>query len=178
MPESNRNLFLTTIVVLAVASRLLFHSLEMHNFATVGALALFAGASFGDRRLAFALPMIIMLVSDLIIGVHPALPAVYAAMALYVALGLWAGNTINPARLVPASLAGSIAFFVITNLAVWPMYYSLDIAGLTECFTLALPFFRNTVMSDLMFGGVLFGALALAESRWSALRPRNATANA
>ena len=55
-------------------------------------------------------------------------------------------------------------------------FHTPDFAGLTECYVQALPFFRNTIASDLAFNAVLFGSFALAESR--VLAPRVTVAEA
>jgi hypothetical protein len=62
-----------------------------------------------------------------------------------------------------ASLISSLAFFLITNFAVWAFFswYPHTFAGLVSCFTLALPFFRNTLLGDLVYSGIFFGAYEL-----------------
>ncbi|MFA4818191.1 MAG: DUF6580 family putative transport protein, partial [Parcubacteria group bacterium] len=60
--------------------------------------------------------------------------------------------------------ASSITFFLVTNFAVWAFFdwYPHTWAGLITNFTLALPFFRNTLLGDVFYTGVLFGAYELA----------------
>lgn len=164
----NRTLFLIALTVLAVVARLIPHP---PNFSPLGALALFGGASFADRRMAFLLPLAVMLLSDLFLGIHSLLPVVYGCLMLNVLLGRWAGNKLNVSRLVPAALLGSVIFFVITNLGVWLTYHEPTWQGLVECFALAIPFFQNTLASDLFYGSLLFGSLALAQSWFPALKP-------
>ena len=66
-------------------------------------------------------------------------------------------------RVVSASLAASVSFFAVSNFAVWALWnmYPKTLAGLAECYTMAIPFFRNTVASDLLFTGAFFGLAAL-----------------
>ena len=111
----SRTLLLIVMIGLAVVARLLPHP---HNFTPLGALALFGGASFADRRLALVVPLIAMLISDLFLGLHWMVPVVYACLLVNVLLGRWAGDKLNLARLVPAAVLGSIVFFIGTNLAV------------------------------------------------------------
>ncbi len=56
-------------------------------------------------------------------------------------------------------LACSLAFFVLSNFAVWAFsgMYSLTVAGLIQCYVAALPFLQNTVAGDLFWTAVLFG---------------------
>ena len=53
----------------------------------------------------------------------------------------------------------SLSFFAISNFAVWALWnmYPKTLAGLAECYTMAIPFFRNTAVSDLLFAGAFFG---------------------
>ena len=48
-------------------------------------------------------------------------------------------------------LKSSTLFFVLTNFGVWLMGYPLTFAGLVSCYTLAIPFFVNTIIGDLVF---------------------------
>ena len=79
-----RVLTLVAIVFAAAATRLLPHPL---NFAPIAGMALFGGAHFSDKRLAFAVPLIAMFLSDLLLGFHIYLPFVYASFALIVGVG-------------------------------------------------------------------------------------------
>ncbi|TWU41581.1 hypothetical protein Q31b_30320 [Novipirellula aureliae] len=153
-----RTLLIGSLVLVAVASRLLPHP---PNFTALGAVALFGGASLTGRRWAYGLPLLAMLLSDLVIGFHGWAPVVYGAMMVYVWLGRRAGS--SSTRVIGASLLGSVAFFVITNLACWWSMYDHSAVGLTACFAAAIPFFGFTLAGDLVFSGVLFGAMAMAE---------------
>jgi hypothetical protein len=71
------------------------------------------------------------------------------------------------------SLTGSIVFFVITNFAVWlgSGYYPQTLSGLLTSYTLAIPFFHYTLLGDLFFNAVLFGAVSWLTSRYPELAP-------
>jgi hypothetical protein len=62
----------------------------------------------------------------------------------------------------------AILFFVITNFGVWAMghLYPQMPAGLVDCYVAAIPFFRNTLLSNLLYSALLFGGLAVAENRF------------
>ena len=156
-----RNLLIGSLILVAVASRLLPHP---PNFTALGAVALFGGASLTGRRWAYGLPLLAMLLSDLVIGFHGWVPVIYGAMMVYVWLGRRAGSASTSTRIVGASLLGSVAFFVITNLACWWSMYDHSAVGLTACFAAAIPFFGFTLAGDLVFSGMLFGAMAMAET--------------
>ncbi len=46
----------------------------------------------------------------------------------------------------------STTFFLLSNFGVWLYWYPNTISGLIACYTLALPFFRNTLLGDMFFG--------------------------
>jgi uncharacterized membrane protein len=189
-----RFLVLTGLILIAVATRLVDHGLI--NVAPVGAIALFGGACFASRRTAFVVPLVIMLLSDvgLYYGRYSELASfgwkftlfVYLAFGLVVLVG-WALRERRKSVLVIAggSLAGSLIFFLVSNLAPWMFtdMYPLTLGGLMQCYAAGIPFYRetgqsallNTVLGDMGYNAVLFGALALAESRVPALRPTTAT---
>lgn len=160
---TNALVFLALIGI-AAASRMVDAA---PNFAGVAAVALFAGFFFATR-LAVAVPLAAMLISDSIIGFYDPrqMAVVYAMLALPVMLRSFVAPAGRPTpwRIVGAALLCSVAFFFATNLAVWAFgtMYAHDLSGLLLCFTKALPFLRYTVASDLAFSGVLFGAYALA----------------
>lgn len=155
------------LMALVALSRVL---IEAPNFAAAGAVALFSGFVFRNRLLAIGTPMAGMLLSDAVIGFYaPSLMAgVYASLALAVGLGAMArrvGGKRPALAVVGATLAGSVTFFVMSNLFVWlGGGYGRTFTGLIECYTLAVPFFRNTLASDALFATGLFGAYAAAVS--------------
>ena len=55
------------------------------------------------------------------------------------------------------AVGGSVWFFITTNFAEWIIwdYYPKTIEGLLACYTLALPFFKNTLISTILFTGIL-----------------------
>lgn len=155
----NSNLILIAgLILLAVGLRLIPHA---PNFAPVGALALFGGA-YLKKQWSYIIPIMAMFFSDLFLGFYTPqiMASVYISFILIVFLGSLARQNKNIRRLAILTLSGSIAFFIITNFAVWaftPMY-ARDLPGLINCYIAALPFFRNTILGDLFYTAVLFGA--------------------
>lgn len=165
--KSARIIFLSGLIAAVAVLRFVPHP---PNFAPIGAMALFGGACFADRRVALLLPLAILFLSDLFLGLHVLVPVVYGSFAANVLLGRWLRGR---RRLVPvalATLAGSIQFFVVTNFACWLLWYPHTAAGLASCYIAALPFFHNTLLGDATFVGVLFGAMALAEAGFPVIR--------
>jgi hypothetical protein len=150
------------IVLLAAASRLIKHPF---NFTPIAAMALFAGC-YLHKKWGMALPLAAMLVSDYFIGFYDwqVMTSVYVSVALSFVIGWYLSRRLKWYNVAFASLASSVTFFIITNFAVWAFFnwYPHTLAGLLNCFTLALPFFRNTLLGDLVYSGILFGAYELA----------------
>ena len=158
-----------TGIFVAAAMRLLPHP---PNFTPIGAMALFGGACFGRRWLAFAAPLGALLLSDAILGFDGSLPYVYDSVALIVLIGGALATRKSAVRIAGASLAASALFFVITNFGMWlgSGYYPHTLAGLAACYIAAIPFFQNTLAGDLFFSALLFGGFALLEQRVPTLR--------
>lgn len=150
------------IILLAAASRLVKHPF---NFTPVAAMALFAGCYLG-KKWGVLLPLAAMFVSDIFIGFYDwqVMASVYLGIALAFVIGWVLKNRKKWYTVGLAALASSVSFFLITNFAVWAFFswYPHTWSGLISCFTLALPFFRNTLLGDLVYSGVLFGAYELA----------------
>lgn len=167
--KSQKIILLSVLILVAVFSRLLPHP---PNFTAIAAVALFAGAHFRSRLLAFLIPFTAMVFSDLIIGFHNTLISVYAAFAITVAIGMYISEKKSPQLIVSGALASSVLFFLITNFAVWLAggMYPMDFSGLMLCYAAAIPFFQNTLAGDLFFTGILFGSYYLLSNRLSLVK--------
>ena len=143
------------IIGIMFMSRLLF---ILPNFTSVTALFLFSGFYFkGWSRI--TVPILGMVITDLVLALMnpygiPFLdylsfqPFVYVALLPTLLLGM---NTKKVSSFLFLAPVGSIAFFVLSNLFVWPVMYPLTIEGLLACYTLALPFFRNSLLGDVFY---------------------------
>lgn len=131
------------MVLMAVATRLLPHP---PNVAPITGIALFAGHQFGNKRLALIIPILCMFISDLFLGFHSTLPFVYLAFISISFLGIFSRNIHNG-----TILTSSTIFFIVTNFGVWLLGYPNTLAGFISCYTLAIPFFINTILGDLFF---------------------------
>lgn len=158
------------LIILAVFSRLIPHPA---NVAPVAGLALFVGTTGltyqtkQGKILAYSLPLIALLISDALIGFYTwqVMVSVYLGFLFTVGLGLLVRKYYSLETIILASLVGSIVFFLLTNAAVWaftPMYAKTS-AGLIESYTMAIPFFRNSLIGDLIYTAGLFGAYELAK---------------
>lgn len=157
---SNKSFQLAVVLVaIGVIFRLLPHEA---NFAPVAALSLLAGALLGWRY-ALAVPLGIMLISDLFIGFYSSMMftwLAFLAIALYGSLFQKSGFG---KRVILGPLGSTVIFYIVSNFGVWVSsgMYSHTLAGLAECFYMAIPFMRATLLSDLVYSGILFGIAAL-----------------
>jgi hypothetical protein len=162
LPTAGEFMLLFGLIALDVVVRILPNTL---NFSPVAASALFAGAVLG-RPLAMAVPLAAMALSDCVLGFEDwrTTVFVYAGLTMPAVLGLLTRDSWKPIRLVPLAGLSSVFFFVTSNFAVWMFsgIYARDAAGLVKCYIAALPFFQNTLMGDLFWTAVLFGALWVA----------------
>ena len=164
-----RLLVLISMILVAAASRLIPHP---PNVTSLTALALFGGAYFSDRRLAFLVPLTALFLSDLVLGFYHHMEVVYLSFALIVVIGLWLQKRRTALSIAGAALASSVLFFVLTNFGVWAFdaLYPKTLEGLVACYVAAIPFFQNTLLGDLFYTAVLFGGFALLKRQVPALR--------
>lgn len=172
LSSRNKILIITAIIVFGVVARLLPH---FPNFAPMGALALFAVAFYSRSYLALIIPAVAWWLSDLYLNnvVYTSSEGftlftpdqLFSVLALVtiVILGKFLFKKINAAKVLVGSFGASLLFFVISNFGVWMqgILYPKTISGLVECYTMAIPFYRGTLVSDLVFTSVFFGAMYL-----------------
>lgn len=153
-PFEKRGALIGAIIYGAALSRLIPHA---PNFTPIGAIALFGGAHFRNPVRAIAIVFAAMFLSDLVIGTDPTSFSVYVALALTVVIGNYFRCGESVSKGVVSCVAASLVFFIITNFAVWLVsdLYPRTGAGLVECFLLAVPFFWNTLTSDLLYFSLL-----------------------
>jgi len=152
-----------SILALGVLSRIFVH---IPNFTPVIAIALFSGVYF-EKKQALALPLILLGLSDIIIGFHNTMFFTWGSMLLIVCMGFWLKRHKTLKAMFATTLASSLLFFFISNLGVWLAggLYPMTSAGLQECFVAAVPFFRATLLSTLIYTAIFFGAYEWIASR-------------
>jgi hypothetical protein len=157
-----RAILAAVMIILAAVVRILPHP---WNFTPIGAMAIFSGAMFRDRRVAFLLPLVALFAGDLFVGLHRLMPVVYASFLLSVFIGTWLANRRGILRFGGAVFLGALQFFFITNFAVWQLFgtYPPTPAGLAACYIAGLPLFGNTLAGDALYASLFFGIFALAE---------------
>lgn len=159
---------LTLMIFAAAFVRLIPHP---PNFAPIAAMALFGGAYFSKKWAAFIVPLAAMFITDMILGFHATMWAVYLSFALIVVIGMLMIKQKKIGNIFFASVSASVLFFILTNFGAWlsSPFYAKTGAGLAACYTAAVPFFHQTLLSDLFFVGVMFGLYYLAKKKFPIL---------
>ena len=160
---SSRFLVLSGLVLLAACTRALpLYVPHIWNFTAVGALAIFAGAQFQNRATAILIPLMAMALSDVFLG-SGFNPAVYFGFIVMVACGMAIRGKITPMSIALSSIAGAVFFFLITNFAFLYPWYPHNLEGVVQSYIMGLPFLRNMIIADAIYGTVLFGGFYLLE---------------
>jgi hypothetical protein len=159
---SPRTYFVIGAIVLAALTRILPHP---PNFTAIGAMALFAGATLNNRLLSLLMPMMALFITDLFLGFHNTMWAVYGAVGITTIIGWVIRNRQNFITITSGSIVAALLFFFVTNAAMWVVgfytpdgFYTQDAAGLALAIEAGIPFRNNGIVSQLLYSGVLFGA--------------------
>lgn len=168
-----RFIFITSAIFIVAASRLFPH---IPNFTPLAAMALFGGVYLSDKRLAFIVPLLALFISDMALqllfgwGFHNTMVYVYIGFILTSMIGILIKRNTSVLSVVAGSMIASILFFIITNFGVWAASgYQMGIAGLETTYLIGIPFFATSLIGDLFFNGVLFGAFYLAQIKFPVL---------
>ena len=143
------------LIVLGLFSRLIIHT---PNFNPLIAIALFSGI-YVSRKYAVILPLASMVISDLFLGIHNVMAFTWGSILIIALMGLKLREHKSFKNVFLGSLSSAVIFFVATNFGVWLMtgMYTYDLSGLVNCFVMAIPFFRSSLASTLIYTVVLYG---------------------
>lgn len=170
------------LVLFAALSRLIPH---LPNFTPIGAMALFGAAYFSNRIVAFAIPLISLWISDLLLNniiysiyfdgfvwFHSGFYWSYGSIILIGFIGHFILKMIKFKNVILASLSASLLFFIVSNFGVWMsgFLYTKDFAGLVTCYVAGVPFFGNMIMGDLFYSALLFGSYEFMQNRIPAMQ--------
>jgi hypothetical protein len=151
----NRSRGLVAVLAVGFLSRLIPHAWD---FTPVLALTLFAGAHLRGRA-GYLAPLGMMFLTDCVLGFYPSFAVTWIGVVAAAAIGRWVGEGASFARLTGGALSAALVFFVVSNFGVWAVDYPKTWAGLADCYLLALPFFKNSVVSTLVYSYALLGGL-------------------
>ncbi|MBI2020262.1 hypothetical protein HYS94_02470 [Candidatus Daviesbacteria bacterium] len=150
------------IILMGIFSRLVPHA---PNIAAIGALMLFGGVYLPKKI--FWLPILALFITDFFIGFYGTdMIYVYGSYLLVGLIGLWLRKHKKPLIVLGSALTSSVLFFLITNFGVWAPpnnWYPHTLDGLLTSYTMALPFFRNSLIGDLGYTVLLFGGYEIIQ---------------
>ncbi len=147
-------MFATILVILGIFSRVMVHTPQ---FTALLAISMFAGL-YLSRRTALIVPLAVMMITDLILGFHDTMVYTWGSILLISMMGVWLRNHKSLLNVFAGSLVSALVFFVITNFGAWLSLYPRTWAGFAECYTMAIPFFRSTVLYTMSDRLVLYVA--------------------
>tara|TARA_Y100001970_G_C14197217_1_gene838825 strand:- start:1159 stop:1707 length:549 start_codon:yes stop_codon:yes gene_type:complete len=166
---SKNNYLIVSYVLLALVlfSRLIPHA---PNFTPIIAVVLFSSMMFRSK-LYIAIPIVALLISDFMLqyqaGYQYMFSSVffwtYGALFLIFLLSFFYMKDITFKNVLLKSFLGAMIFFLISNFGVWIMSpgYPLNFSGLISCYTAAIPFFRNTLSSTIIYSLIIFSPILL-----------------
>jgi hypothetical protein len=166
-------LIASLLIVIAAVSRVIMYP---DNFSPIIGMAIFAGAVIKDRRLAFALPILAMFLSDVLFEVFNIAPGFWGwgqlvgyGILAFITVIAFSMKKISVLSVAGYSIGSSLLFFFLSNSAFFvfdnPIYhtYTQDFNGYINTLIGGLPFLRTGILADLVYSTILFGAYYLTQ---------------
>ena len=157
------------LILILTISRLIPHP---DNFTPIVSLAIMSSYFFRNVNFSYVVMLFSMLLADFFIGFYSHMLFVYLSLFLIVLIFFKISKKMNYKNLFIFSFFGSVIFFLISNFGVWLVgnLYERNINGLIECYFMAIPFFKNTIISTLIFS---YSSLIIYQSsnKYFAIRP-------
>ena len=159
---SEKEIFPIGLVLLLAFSRLIPHP---PNFTPIIAVAIMSGYFFRNINMSFVVLLTSMLLADIFVGFYEHMFFVYLSLFLITFIFFKIANKINFKNLFVFGFFGSLIFYLISNFGVWAtgILYEKNLNGLINCYFLAIPFFKNTFFSTIIFSYAAFFANHLYE---------------
>jgi hypothetical protein len=158
------------------------------QFTAVGAMCLFGGAYFSSNWKAIAMPLLMLLFSDLVINqvvfhnkygiMYDSWWKVYGIFALIVMLSKYLLKKISVKNILVGAVSISIAHWLMMDTMVFlgggtdirtMLPLSRDWAGYQQCIIQGLPFMKNFLAGTIGYSAIMFGAFELLQVRFPKL---------
>ena len=138
-----------SLILILSFSRIIPHP---WNFTPVLAVGIFSGFYFKQFFMSLFVVVVSMFLGDLYLGFHSTMFFTYVSLAIAVGFGLCVKN-FKFNEILWSGLASSVGFFLVTNFGAWITLdmYEKNFAGLMSSYTLAIPFFQNTLISTFLY---------------------------
>ena len=154
------------------------------NFSAVTGMVIFGGFMFGRQKSFFIITILALFFTDFIFNnyIHPEYFPVRTGLVFFSSYMIWVYlsygliimlsskflRKFSYLKRFSTALVSSMIFYLITNFAwLYPVsLYSRDLNGIIQSYTAALPFFRTSLVSDILFSFMIFGIYDLVVSRY------------
>ena len=152
---NKKDFFPIILILLLIFSRLLPHP---PNFTPIVAVAIMSGYLFKNLYLSILVLFFSMIVGDMFIGFYSNMFYVYFPLFVITYFCFFKNKNINAKNLFIYGIVSSVVFFIISNLGVWVSsdMYEKNISGLINCYIMAIPFLKNTIISTILFSYLSF----------------------
>ncbi|HEY9534318.1 MAG TPA: DUF6580 family putative transport protein [Mucilaginibacter sp.] len=186
---NTRNAVLILMIIAATAMRFVSYKFPgvLSNFTPVGAIAIFGGVYFTDKWKAYVVVLLTLFCSDILINyLYTSQLNLLSGDTFWncvcFALVIFIGSLI---RKINWS-TGLIVLFapVLVHWLIMDMPWINDagglfpktISGYLAALGSAIPFEKNMLLGDILFGALLFGGFEMAKRKYTVLRPQHALA--
>ena len=165
-------------IVILVLTAALYRAVpgRVWGFAPHLAMAVFGGAVIRDKRIAFAMPILSLILSDAVYhllyinglfgipGFYSGQVSNYVLIGSLTVIGFFVRRD-SPTQVLAGSLTAPLVYFLASNFMVWlggggygrPRTFN----GLLQCYADGLPFLQTSLMGTIFFSAILFGGLHL-----------------
>ena len=172
--KKNQIILLAVIMIVLASVRVL---MPEANFNPMGAIALMGGILFGKRVLAYLIPLGALFIGDLLMAGSSPMNSdylfstsflfVYLAFVLIIGLGMLLAKKPTFVNVIGGSLGAAVIFFLVSNFGSWLFFemYPKTLAGLATCMEAGIPFFRSTLVSQVIFSLGIYVIYSIATRR-------------
>ncbi len=179
-------LFITVIVGLRVIAPLSPDFKALANFSGLGAVAIFSGSYFRNKLSAYIFPMLVLLLSDLALGISMGGAYVfytgwyytYIAFALMIGVGQMLVKNVNVQNVALASIVGVFIHWIVADFGVWfgSPFYAQNLGGFVACLIAAIPFELKFLYGTVFYSALMFSAFEMLKAKFPSLQRKTALA--
>ncbi|MFN9109910.1 MAG: DUF6580 family putative transport protein [Bacteroidota bacterium] len=176
--HQKKNILLTLVAFILVAGLYRIIPGRPLGFAPQIAMALFAGAAITNKKYAFAIPLVSMLIGDLVFellyqsglsafgGFYEGQFLNYLLFAGMTAFGFLI-NTTKISQIIAGTFAAPTAYFLISNFAVWISGGGFNrpktFEGLMTAYVDGIPFYQGSLVATMIFSAIFFGTYMVSK---------------
>jgi hypothetical protein len=181
---NTRTIILILMIIAATAMRLVSYEYKfLSNFSPVGAIAMFGGVYFTDKWKAYVVVLLSLYASDVVINHFYTNSWIFVSGDTFWNCVCFCLMVFIGSRIKNLNLGTSLIILLAPVTIHWLIMdmpwindagglYPKTLAGYGSALIAAIPFEKNMLLGDAVFGFILFGGFELAKKKYSALRTR------